>query len=418
MKKQYGGLISCIVLAVIIGVIMYFSTENKGVNGTGIEDSNISLEQNKTNVNDNNKKNEEESANEKVDYSKILIGMWHDSNQLGDGYNDMYTFNEDGTFKLQYSQYDRDREIIGYTGRWDILGDKYLALTINKKHILDAEVQFDENVQQEDRKIKEIVLDTPEELNYSLNDLQETEQSRFPLTIKINGSSYWKLSAQQYNDNVNTTEIQKFTKKKINEFNEAVLKAKETPTNVNITKAHIIGKVFDNLDIQESDTKCISDKRQFLKDNISSFSVIYSGVSSNNIQFIAIVQPQMSNSFDFTDVVNDITGIENEMDILSNIMRIEPDNFYAIDLYTEDLLETKDIIEIDSLKLKFDNDFESSINKYKKEISDYLDEYDRKMETDLSLKNKSWNLFLFNNKYLDPDEIIVQVNGELVKLIK
>jgi hypothetical protein len=418
MKKQYGGLISCIVLAVIIGVIMYFSTENKGVNGTGIEDSNISLEQNKTNVNDNNKKNEEESANEKVDYSKILIGMWHDSNQLGDGYNDMYTFNEDGTFKLQYSQYDRDREIIGYTGRWDILGDKYLALTINKKHILDAEVQFDENVQQEDRKIKEIVLDTPEELNYSLNDLQETEQSRFPLTIKINGSSYWKLSAQQYNDNVNTTEIQKFTKKKINEFNEAVLKAKETPTNVNITKAHIIGKVFDNLDIQESDTKCISDKRQFLKDNISSFSVIYSGVSSNNIQFIAIVQPQMSNSFDFTDVVNDITGIENEMDILSNIMRIEPDNFYAIDLYTEDLLETKDIIEIDSLKLKFDNDFESSINKYKKEISDYLDEYDRKMKTDLSLKNKSWNLFLFNNKYLDPDEIIVQVNGELVKLIK
>jgi hypothetical protein len=418
MKKQYVvGLISCIVLVVIIGVIMYFSTENKGVNGTDIENHGMSLEQNKTD-NNGNKKNEEESANEKIDYSKILIGMWHDSNQLGDGYNDMYTFNEDGTFKFQYSQYDRDKEIIGYMGRWDILGDKYLALTINKKHILDAEVQFHENVQQEDRKIKEIVLDTPEELNYSLNDLQETEQSRFPLTIKINGSSYWKLSAQQYNDNVNTTEIQKFTKKKINEFNEAVLKAKETPTNVNITKAHIIGKVFDNLDIQESDTKCISDKRQFLKDNISSFSVIYSGVSSNNIQFIAIVQPQMSNSFDFTDVVNDITGIENEMDILSNIMRIEPDNFYAIDLYTEDLLETKDIIEIDSLKLKFDNDFESSINKYKKEISDYLDEYDRKMETDLSLKNKSWNLFLFNNKYLDPDEIIVQVNGELVKLIK
>ncbi|GMQ61372.1 hypothetical protein [Vallitalea maricola] len=418
MKKQYVGLISCIVLVVIIGAIVYFSTENKGVNGTGIEDSGISLEQNKTNNNDD-KKNEEESADEKADYSKILIGMWHASNQLGDGYTDMYTFNEDGTFKFQYSQYDRDREIIDYSGKWVVLGDKFLTLTIDTKHILDTEVPSDgTGNQQENRKIKEIVLDTPEELNYSLDGLEETEESRFPLTIKINGNSYWKLSAQQYSDNINTAEIEKFTKEKINEFNEAASKAEKTPTHENIIKAHIIGKVFDNLDIEESDRKWVDDKRQFLKDNISSFSVIYSGVSSDNIQFIAIVQPQMSNSFDFTDLVNEITGTKNEMDILSNIMTIEPDGFYAIDLYAEDLLGTKDIIKIDNLELKFDNDYEAFINKDKREINNYLDEYDRKMKTDLSLKNKSWNLFIFNNKYLDPDEINLQVNGELVKLTK
>ncbi|WP_304942683.1 hypothetical protein [Vallitalea guaymasensis] len=417
MKKQYVGLISCIVLVVIIGAIVYFSTENKGVNGTGIEDSGISLEQNKTNNNDN-KKDEEESADEKVDYSKILIGMWHASNQLGDGYNDMYTFNEDGTFRFQYSQYDKDREIIDYSGKWVLVGDNFLTLTIDTKHILDTEVPSDENDQQENRKIKEIVLDTPEELNYSLNDLEETEESRFPLTIKINGTSYWKLSVQQYNDNINASEIEKFTKEKINEFNEAASKAEKTPTHENIIKAHIIGKVFDSLDIEESDRKWIDEKRQFLEDNISSFSVIYSGVSSDNILFIAIVQPQMSNNFDLADLVNDITGTKNEMEILSNIMTIEPDGFYAIDLYAEDLLRTKDMIKTDSLKLKFDDGNESFINKDKKEINAYLEVYDRKIKTDLTLSDKSWNLFLFNNKYLEPDEINIQVNGELVTLTK
>lgn len=416
MKKQYVGLISCIVLVVIIGAIVYFSTVNKGANGTRIEDSGISLEQNKTN---NNKKDENESADEKVDYSKILIGMWHASNQLGDGYNDMYTFNEDGTFRFQYSQYDKDREIVDYSGKWVIFNDKFLTLTIDTKHILDTEVPSDENDQQENRKIKEIVLDTPEELNYSLNDLEETEESRFPLTIKINGTSYWKLSVQQYNDNINASEIEKFTKEKINEFNEAASKAAEkTPTHENIIKAHIIGKVFDSLDIEESDRKWIDEKRQFLEDNISSFSVIYSGVSSDNILFIAIVQPQMSNNFDLADLVNDITGTKNEMEILSNIMTIEPDGFYAIDLYAEDLLRTKDMIKTDSLKLKFDDGNESFINKDKKEINAYLKVYDRKIKTDLTLSDKSWNLFLFNNKYLDPDEINIQVNGELVKLTK
>ncbi|WP_113672687.1 hypothetical protein [Vallitalea guaymasensis] len=415
MKKQYVGLISCIVLVVIIGAIVYFSTENKGANGTGIEDSGISLEQNKTN---NNKKDENESADEKVDYSKILIGMWHASNQLGDGYNDMYTFNEDGTFRFQYSQYDKDREIVDYSGKWVIFNDKFLTLTIDTKHILDTEVPSDENDQQENRKIKEIVLDTPEELNYSLNDLEETEESRFPLTIKINGTSYWKLSVQQYNDNINASEIEKFTKEKINEFNEAASKAEKTPTHENIIKAHIIGKVFDSLDIEESDRIWIDEKRQFLEDNISSFSVIYSGVSSDNILFIAIVQPQMSNNFDLADLVNDITGTKNEMEILSNIMTIEPDGFYAIDLYAEDLLGTKDMIKTDSLKLKFDDGYESFINKDKKEINAYLEVYDRKIKIDLTLSDKSWNLFLFNNKYLDPDEINIQVNGELVKLTK
>ncbi|QUH29089.1 hypothetical protein [Vallitalea guaymasensis] len=417
MKKQYVGLISCIVLVVIIGAIVYFSTENKGVNGTGIEDSDISLEQNKTNNNDN-KKDEEESADEKVDYSRILIGMWHASNQLGDGYNDMYTFNEDGTFRFQYSQYDKDREIVDYSGKWVIFNDNFLTLTIDTKHILDTEVPSGENEQQDNRKVKEIVLVTPEELNYSLNDLEETEESRFPLTIKINGISYWKLSVQQYNDNINASEIEKFTNEKINEFNEAASKAEKTPTHENIIKAHIIGKVFDSLDIEESDRKWIDEKRQFLEDNISSFSVIYSGVSSDNILFIAIVQPQMSNNFDLADLVNDITGTKNEMEILSNIMTIEPDGFYAIDLYAEDLLGTKEMIETDSLKLKFDDEYESFINKDKKEINAYLEVYDRKIKTDLTLSDKSWNLFLFNNKYLDPDEINIQVNGELVKLTK
>ncbi|WP_273321569.1 hypothetical protein [Vallitalea guaymasensis] len=415
MKKQYVGLISCIVLVVIIGAIVYFLTVNKGANGTGIEDSGISLEQNKTN---NNKKDENESADEKVDYSKILIGMWHASNQLGDGYNDMYTFNEDGTFRFQYSQYDKDREIVDYSGKWVIFNDKFLTLTIDTKHILDTEVPSDENDQQENRKIKEIVLDTQKELNYSLNDLEETKESRFPLTIKINGTSYWKLSAQQYNDNINTSEIEKFTKEKIKEFNEAASLAEKTPTHENIIKAHTIGKVFDSLDIEESDRKWIDEKRQFLEDNISSFSVIYSGVSSDNILFIAIVQPQMSNNFDLADLVNDITGTKNEMEILSNIMTIEPDGFYAIDLYAEDLLGTKDMIKTDSLKLKFDDGNESFINKDKKEINAYLEVYDRKIKTDLTLSDKSWNLFLFNNKYLDPDEINIQVNGELVKLTK
>ncbi|MCT4686973.1 hypothetical protein [Vallitalea sp.] len=413
MKKQYVGLISCIVLVMIIGAIVYFTSANKGVNGTGIEDSVTSLEQSKTNNDD--KKDVEESADDNVDYSKILIGMWHASNQLGDGYDDIYTFNEDGTFRFQYSQYDRDREIIDYSGKWVVLDDKSLTLTIDTKHILDTQAP---NHSIENRKIKEIALETLEELNYSLTDLEETEESRFPLTIKINGTNYWKLSGQQYSEKINTTKIEKFTKEKINEFNEAASKAEKTPTHENIIKAHIIGKVFDNLYIEESDRKSIDDKRIFLQDNISSFSVIYSGFSSDNIQFIAIIQPQMSNNFDFTDLVNNITGVNNEMDILSNIMTIEPDYFYAIDLYSEDLLDSKDKIKIDNLQLKFDNEYESFINRDTKEINAYLDEYGRKMKTDLSLNNKSWNLFLFKNNYLDPDEIIIQVNGEVVKLTK
>ncbi|GMQ55973.1 hypothetical protein AN1V17_03650 [Vallitalea sediminicola] len=425
MKKNYRGLICCVVIIMIIGgAVSYFALRDKSVKGTEIEDSAVSSNQKKTVINTKNNSNDDENVekepiDDNTDYRKSLIGMWHASNQLGDGYDDMYTFSDNGTFKFQYSQYDRDREIIDYSGKWVIVGDKSLTLTIDTKHILDTKVPSDgKNDQQENKKIKEIVLETPEELNLSLKDLKETEESRFPLTVKIDDICYWKLSAQQYNDKINANELEKLTKEKIKEFTEVASKAEKTPTDENIINAHIIGKVFDSLDLEESDRKWVDEKRQFLEDNISNFSVIYSGVSLNNVQFIAIIQPQMTNSFDFTETVINLRNDKKEMNILNDIMTIEPDHLYAIDLYAENLLDVNDIIEIDNLELKFDNEYELFIDEEKKEVNAYLEEYDRRVKTDLTLNDKSWNLFLFKNNNLDPDEIIIEINDELIKLTK
>ncbi len=56
-----------------------------------------------------------------------LIGFWHASPYLGAGFNDRFTFNNDLSFKFEFSQYNEAKRVIDFSGDWFIEGDKLIC---------------------------------------------------------------------------------------------------------------------------------------------------------------------------------------------------------------------------------------------------------------------------------------------------
>lgn len=51
---------------------------------------------------------------------KDIIGSWQLTNHVASGYNDAYTFNEDGTFTFYYNQMDCAKRDILFSGDWEL----------------------------------------------------------------------------------------------------------------------------------------------------------------------------------------------------------------------------------------------------------------------------------------------------------
>ncbi|HWA06695.1 MAG TPA: lipocalin family protein [Ignavibacteria bacterium] len=61
--------------------------------------------------------------------SKDLIGSWQAAPHVAAGYDDTYTFNEDGTFYYFSNQMDCSKRETGYGGFWELEG-KTIQLTV------------------------------------------------------------------------------------------------------------------------------------------------------------------------------------------------------------------------------------------------------------------------------------------------
>ena len=68
---------------------------------------------------------------------KDLIGSWQVTNHVAAGYNDAFTFNEDGTFIFHYNQMDCAKREISYGGSW-VLDSKKIILTITFREKLSG----------------------------------------------------------------------------------------------------------------------------------------------------------------------------------------------------------------------------------------------------------------------------------------
>lgn len=64
-----------------------------------------------------------------------MVGVWQESPDVGSGYLDHYKLMSDGSFRFVYNEMICDKRTIGYSGTWQILGDK-LKLSIFTKSVI------------------------------------------------------------------------------------------------------------------------------------------------------------------------------------------------------------------------------------------------------------------------------------------
>lgn len=165
-------------------------------------------------------------------------------------------------------------------------------------------------------------------------------------------------------------------------------------------------------------------------DNVPEYSAIYSGISLDDIHFVALSQPISEESQKYSDVVNKISDKQNEMDFLKGFSNIANSNGYcALDVYVDDLLCLNRKISLDGIKftvdgrinIEYDQMENISINPNDSGLNSYLKKYNREVNYTKELKNKAWNLFLFKKRESLPYSILINLktyNKELVELKK
>lgn len=175
MRKKYTVFVGSIILGMTIGAaIFYLFINTEEVLSSGLDDRII----------EENQKSDEVEINPNNDYKQLLIGMWHTDTDVGAGYNDLYSFSDDGTFIFKYSQSDGENRIVDISGNWEIIHQNLLALTINEKSIID--------------------LNIPEEIIYPLKEFENNEIKN-SLMLKIGGKQYWKLGNQAKKNDVSVS---------------------------------------------------------------------------------------------------------------------------------------------------------------------------------------------------------------------
>lgn len=143
----------------------------------------------------------DKSSEPRYGIEEKLYGIWqYGSREIGAGYNHIYIFNEDGTYKFQYSQYDGESREKGHSGEWKVLEDK-IHLTVKNKTILEGGILSEASGSVSSEKeivggeIKEIYLSPPEKLEYTISDYNDENG-----TVKIDGEEFWSLDPKYYDN--------------------------------------------------------------------------------------------------------------------------------------------------------------------------------------------------------------------------
>ncbi|KPV57198.1 hypothetical protein QJ48_23440 [Paenibacillus sp. A3] len=203
---------------------------------------------------------------------------------------------------------------------------------------------------------------------------------------------------------------------KIEEFKKSIEKYENHKSNINLIEAIISGSVFNGYQIIDEETASwITKKQKYLAEQLDSFSLVYSDTSSEGIQFVAIVQPQMGNSSkNYREAIGLLRGDEKEMDVLSDIGFEEPDHYFAVDILAKDLLDIHEQIEITDMYLTVEGDEKVPYVKEKNEskgLQKILNTYNRDVNVSSLMKKNDWNLYLFKDPIVVPETIVIEVKG-------
>ena len=92
---------------------------------------------------------------------------------------------------------------------------------------------------------------------------------------------------------------------------------------------------------------------------------------------------------------------------------------FAIDLYAKNLLNNDSMVKLNDITFDL-NQNKSSLVKSNNELNqinlELLKNFDRKIQLNPMLQNKSWNMFLFTNQLEFPKKIVIHLDDELLEL--
>ena len=269
-----------------------------------------------------------------------------------------------------------------------------------------------------------IVESTPTEIIPNVSEsIYTQEQNRVESAIKRSTEPEFELTAEDISKVKIDREVRKMeaisnaldklTPRIIKEFRESIANLENHFSIENLVMASIKIKPLICLNFQGEDAKFFMDKVDLIRNPILLKSTVYSNVTSDGIKFIAIVQPVTSESNDFANIANKIRDSEEEMKLMAE-MKEQGDSF-AVDIYVEDLLAASDEINLSSIFLDKKYTYVKSPTTGDVNI---LAKYNRTISNSLKLKNKTWNLFLFQKTNSLPKEITIRYDVENVHLVQ
>ena len=191
------------------------------------------------------------------------------------------------------------------------------------------------------------------------------------------------------------------------------------PTYYNLVMASdkaigILGIYRDNFN--KNDLTFVSKKYSEIKESLD-FSTIYFGYSKSGLHFIALAQPKMSHNFDFSEVMNQIRGDENETSFLNDIGLLPLNKkYYAVDIYVEDLFKKQKLTNPNIFISEEGKEIQKPITILEDDwFNELLLKYKRSYNNDKIIENGKWKLYLFKNPVGYPN-ISITCEGENIIL--
>jgi hypothetical protein len=152
------------------------------------------------------------------------------------------------------------------------------------------------------------------------------------------------------------------------------------------------------------------------------YNPVFSGLSLDDIKYIAISQPMDKRSYDFSEAVDQLRGEEKELEFLEGFKTLADEKgYYVIDLYVEDLLELNRQIDFEGIYFR---EYESNEDNFSLittkpddiELQNYLDKYQREVNYSNELQERKWNLFLFEKRSDLPKEVSIKRLDDILPL--
>lgn len=136
--------------------------------------------------------------------SKDLIGSWQAAPHVAAGYDDTFTFNDDGTFYFFNNQMNCANREVGYGGTWQLIGKSvYLTVTysdIEKGGRLEPSDGScgSDSMLVGSTIVKTLIFPFEQEVLKIANYKIETEDGADRYTMEINNRKHWYFSKFEY----------------------------------------------------------------------------------------------------------------------------------------------------------------------------------------------------------------------------